>query len=388
MPKFPRVSDTTSTLSTRVFSQLAARAAAKREAGEKVFALSVGDTYRPPFPAARAEAQREKDHPGLHQYAPVQGEPRLLEAIEERLAAIGRPVPRDRIQVMSGATAGLTVVIDTLFDPGDEVILPSPFWPLIRGIIASRGAVPVQVPFYDRLDAIDVEATLEAAVTEKTAAIYVNTPHNPTGVVLDDPVIDAMVRVAERHDLWLLTDEAYQDLWFTETRPRPVWARDDVQHRYVASHTLSKSYGLAGARVGYTHGPESVMSAIRGVQTFATYCAPRPMQHAGAIALREAGDWLEVARSEYAGAGARAAAVLGIPAPRGGTFVLFDATPYFRKGETDAMGFLGRALDAGVLLTPGASCGDAYGAWVRLCFTSVSPSELDEALARLKPVLQ
>lgn len=387
MPKHPRVSDTTTTLSTRVFSQLAARAAAKREAGEPVFALSVGDTYRSPHPSARAEAQREDEHPGLHQYAPVQGIPTLLDAIGARLSAIGRPVPAEHIQVMSGATAGLSVVIGTLFDPGDEVILPSPFWPLIRGIIASRGAVPVQVPFYDRLDAIDVEKTLEAAVTSKTVALYVNTPHNPTGVVLDDPVIDAMVRVCERHDLWLLTDEAYQDLWFTETRPSPVWARDDVQGRYVASHTLSKSYGLAGARIGYTHGSAEVMQAIRGVQTFATYCAPRPMQHAGAMALREAGSWLEEARREYAEAGAKAAAVLGIPAPRGGTFVLFDASRYFRDGEEDAMGFLGRCLDAGVLLTPGASCGQDYASWVRLCFTSVGPKDFDEALERLKSVL-
>ncbi len=352
-----------------------------------MFALSVGDTYRSPHPAARAEAQHEADHPGLHQYAPVRGVPVLLDAIEARLAEVGRAVPRDNIQVMSGATAGLSVVINTLFEPGDEVLLPAPFWPLIRGIIAARGAKPVQVPLYDRLDAIDVEKTLEAAVTDKTAALYVNTPHNPTGVVLDTAVIDAMVRVCKRHDLWLLTDEAYQDLWFDDTRPTPVWARDDVQDRYVASHTLSKSYGLAGARVGYTHGPESVMKAIRGVQTFATYCAPRPMQHAAAVALREAGGWLEEARAEYSAAAAKVASLLGIGKPRGGTFVLFDATPYFREGETDAMGFLGRALDAGVLLTPGASCGADYASWVRLCFTSVSPKDLDEALERLKPIL-
>lgn len=388
MPRHPALSATNETLSSRVFSGLAQKAAAMRADGLTVHALSVGDTYPEPLPVARAENQHTEMFPELHKYAPPTGEPALLDAIAERLALFDQEVPVERIQVVSGATSGLSVVASTLFDPGDEVLLPAPFWPLIRGIIASRGAVPVQVPLFDRLGGLDVEAVLEAAVTPRTCAIYINTPHNPTGVILPTVAIDAMVRVAERHDLWVVTDEAYQDLWFGAEAPEPVWARADLAERYVACHTLSKSYGIAGSRIGYVHGGDEVMRAIRAVQTFQTYCAPKPMQMGAARVLREGAEWLKSRREEYALAGAKTAEVLGQSAPAGGTFLLFDATPYFHAGETDSLGFLDRCLDAGVLMTPGVACGTDYGSWARICFTSVPPDELDDALARISGVIE
>jgi N-succinyldiaminopimelate aminotransferase len=115
------------------------------------------------------------------------------------------------LQVMPGATAGLAVAVAALLAPGDELVLPSPFWPLIRGIVASRGCDPVEVPFFTRLSepGFDPEAALERAVTPRTAAIYLNDPNNPTGRVLPPEVLDAVARVARRHDLWVIADVAY-----------------------------------------------------------------------------------------------------------------------------------------------------------------------------------
>jgi aspartate/methionine/tyrosine aminotransferase len=145
MPRHPDLSPTTRTLSARVYSALLDRARAR---GGRIFPLQVGDTWRDPPACARAEAQRAADHPRLHGYAPVLGEPALLDAIEARLRSRhGEVVARDGLQVMLGATGGLAVVVDTLVDPGDEVIVLAPFWPLIRGMIASRGETAVEVPF-------------------------------------------------------------------------------------------------------------------------------------------------------------------------------------------------------------------------------------------------
>jgi len=387
MPRHPGVSTTTETLSAHVFSRLAKKA---REHRGHVYPLHVGDTCLEPLAAARAEARRTDDHPRLHNYAPVQGEPALLDAVVRRIGARAGEAPsRENVQIVSGATSGLSIVARTILDPGDEVILPSPYWPLIRGIIASRGAVPVEVPFFDRIDdpSFDAEAVVEEAVTERTTALYVNTPQNPTGRILPEHVVDALANVANRHDLWVVCDEAYDELWLTDERPAPVWNRPDLRDRAVATHTLSKSYGLAGARVGYTHGPGEVMRAIRGLQTFQTYCAPRPMQLGAARALDEGDAWLDEARHLYREAGNEAADALGLRRPDGGTFLFFDASPHFRTGE-DLMGFLERCLDAGVLLTPGPSCGRHYGDWARLCFTSVPPGELREALERLRTVVR
>ena len=387
MPKFPHASETALSLSDQVFSRLAAKA--QTIEGE-LYPLHVGDTYRAPIPEARAEAQHHDDHEQLHGYAPVQGIPALVDAIGERLEhSYGVRPDRGSIQVMSGATAGLSVTIHALVDPGDEVLLPAPFWPLIRGIIARRGAVPVQVPLFDRLadPTFDVEKALEAKITSRTTAIYINTPNNPTGVILPPEVIRAMLRVAQKHQLWVFSDEAYEELWFEGERPRPVWTYPEAKDRVITNHTLSKSYGLAGARIGFAHGPNDIMKVIRSSQTFTTYCQARPMQHSAVAALSHGDAWLQEARSLYGEASRLCAEHLGVSPPPGGTFLFFDAAPWLKDSDESSLPFLEKALDYGVLLTPGSACGEAYARWVRLCFTSVPIEKLREALERLRPLL-
>jgi len=153
-------------------------------------------------------------------------------------------------------------------------------------------------------------------------------------------------------------------------------------------HSVSKAYGMAGARVGFVHGPAEAMQAIRGVQTFVTYCAPRPFQLAAACVLDDGQEWIADARALYAQMAQRAADALGVPRPPGGTFVFFDVTRFMREGEPDATGFLERCVEAGVLLTPGQASGKDYPRWARLCFTTVPPAELDEALAKLRTVMR
>jgi N-succinyldiaminopimelate aminotransferase len=225
-------------------------------------------------------------------------------------------------------------------------------------------------------------AAIESAITERTAAIYLNSPHNPTGMQLPAAVVEGIAQLAERHNLWVICDEVYEDVWFGGSAPESIWARPDFAARSVVTHSVSKAYGLAGARVGYTHGPESAMETIRSVQTFYSYCAPRPMQFGAAQALNHGDEWLANMRQTYSRAARACADALKIPEPQGGTFLFFELEPYLRRGET-ATELLERCVDAGVMLTPGNACGSAYGNWARLCFTSVPEQELLEALARL-----
>jgi N-succinyldiaminopimelate aminotransferase len=355
----------------------------------QVYPLHVGDTYLEPLAEAQAEAQRTLEHPRLHNYAPVQGEPELLDAVQRKLARkSGVEVERACIQVMAGATPAMGVIANALLMPGDEVLVPAPFWPLVRGAVKLRGAVCVEVPLFTRLrePGFDPVAELAAHITPRTVALYINTPHNPTGETLSDEVAAGIVALAHAHDLWLLTDEVYEDLWFGAAAPRSIWTLPEARERSIVTHSVSKAYGLAGARVGYTHGPLEIMRVIRGVQTFFTYCAPRPMQLGAARAL-DAGDaWLARARTLYADAARRAATVLGLPAPAGGTFLFFDTRGHRRPGES-AQAFLDRCALAGVTLTPGSAAGKAYADWARLCFTSVPPDALDRALDCLRSVM-
>jgi aspartate/methionine/tyrosine aminotransferase len=125
---------------------------------------------------------------------------------------------------------------------------------------------------------------------------------------------------------------------------------------------------------------------IRGVQTFYSYCAPRPMQFGAALALARGDDWLVEMRALYGKAGRLAAQALEISPPEGGTFLFFDLKPFMRSGE-GLTEILERCLDGGVMLTPGTACGTDYDTWARLCFTAVPEPELEAALVCLRAVL-
>jgi N-succinyldiaminopimelate aminotransferase len=386
MPRFPQTAASAQSLSAGVFGKLVERSGA---APTRLYSLHVGDTYLEPLEIARAEAQRTQAHPRLHNYAPPQGEPELLRAIVgkvERRSGVAL-APSD-VQVMSGATGAIGVICSTLLEAGDELIIPSPFWPLIRGAALTRGAKAVEVPLFSRLDepGFDPVDAIERALTERTCAIYLNTPHNPTGRLLPSHVLAGIAQLAERHGLWIISDDVYEDVWFGSAPPQSLFARSDMAARTIATHSVSKAYGLAGARVGYTHGPREVMDAIRGVQTFYSYCAPRPMQFGAAQALEHGDAWLADMRALYCRAGRAAARALEIPEPLGGTFLFFDLRRFMRPSE-DLNGILQRCLDAGVMLTPGTACGSAFDTWARLCFTSVPEAELHEALGQLRSVL-
>ncbi len=385
MPRFPGHASSAEGLSDRVFGQLAQKAQAR---SERVYPLHVGDTYLDPLPAAQAEAQKSSERPRLHNYAPVQGEPELLDAILQKVRRrSGVALERGCVQVMAGATGGLGVICSALLEPGDELLLPAPFWPLIRGAARLRGARVVEVPLYTRLGepGFDPIGALERAITPRTVAIYLNSPHNPTGAVLPEVVTAGIAQLAARHDLWVLTDEVYEDLWYAQP-PASIWTRPELRERAIVTHSVSKAYGLAGARVGFSHGPAEIMQVIRGVQTFYSYCAPRPMQLGAARALAEGDAWLADARARYAKAARATADALGLPMPEGGTFLFFDARRYLREGES-LMGLLERCLEAGVMLTPGSASGSDFEQWARVCYTSVPQDDLETALERLRAVL-
>jgi len=386
MPRFPQSAASAQSLSDRVFGRLVAKSSSHQG---PLYPLHVGDTYLEPPPRSRAQEQLAEQRERLHNYAPVQGEPALLDAIRHKLARRSKwEVDRDCVQVMSGATAGLGVIATALLEPGDEVIIPAPFWPLIRGIVRARGATAVEVPLFSRLGEADFDpvAAIAAAVTPRTAAIYVNTPHNPSGAMLSEDVLRGIGRLAAKHDLWLISDEVYEDVWFGDAPPVSAFTLPEFQGRTIATHSVSKAYGLAGARIGYTHGPRDIMAVIRGVQTFYTYCAPRPLQFGAANALEYGDAWLADMRQTYARAGRAAGRALRLPEPTGGTFLFFDLARFMAPGENAEL-VLERCVDAGVILTPGSACGKDYENWARLCFTVIPETELREALARLQQAL-
>ncbi len=377
-PGSPRsASAAVSAMPGSVYSPLAERVRALRG---PVHPLNVGDTWREPFEGGRMEDLLGADHPGLHRYCETAGIPPLVDALVERVRdRQGLPCERDEILVSAGATSGLSCTVSALVDPGEEVLILAPFWPLIRGIVQAQRGCAVEVPFYDRIgSAADAVAAIEARLTERSVALYVSTPSNPTGRVLPEPWLEALAELARRHDLWLLSDEVYEDYVYGVPH---VSLRRLAPERTVAFYSFSKAYGTAGNRVGYLVGPAPLIGEAHKVSVHSAYHAPTASQHAALHALEGGAAWVEESRRLYQGAGEDAAKRLGLPAPEGSCFLFVDVRPAL--DERGLLGFLADCLEDGVVLSPGGSSGSDYEGWVRLCYTAVPPEQAATAVQHL-----
>jgi N-succinyldiaminopimelate aminotransferase len=350
-----------------LFSRLAGRL--QTMAGES-YPLHVGDTWHEPADGCRMEDLRIAEHPGMHRYSSPHGLPALLERIvirsEETTGVAATP---ENVLVAAGATGALGATLGATMDPGDEVLVLAPFWPLITGIIKSVGAVPVAVPYIGALDGPDdVAGLLDAYATDRTAAVYLSTPNNPTGKVIPAEQIEAISAWAQARDLWILADEVYEDYVYVGTQR---YARSIAPERTFSVHSFSKAYGMAGNRCGYVVGPAEVMGQLRKVATHTFYSTPTASQIAAARALDGRGAaWVEAVKPGYLAAGTAAAERLGLAAPEGSQFLWVDVAD--RLDERGLMGFLEDCLDHGLLVAPGPSFGP-YPTHVRVCYTAVPP---------------
>lgn len=354
-------------LAGTVYSNLVRRFG--RFEGER-FPLHVGDTWLQPPEGARTEDVHHADHPEVNRYTPVPGWPPLLAALRDRVAArTGVPVVDDAIAVTVGATGGLSLVLGAMVPPGGEVIVLAPAWPLFAGAVRAWGGTSVHVPFVGAVDQPEqVAELLDRHCTDRTVAIYVNTPNNPTGRVVPPALLEALATYGRRHGLWLVSDEVYEDLQFVGTH---AYLRALAPERTVSAWSFSKGFGMAGNRVGYVVGPPEVLAGVRKLAAYVTYCAPHVGQVAALHALGASGEaWVAGARTAYADIGRRAAERLGVAPPEGSTFLFLDLADFV--GDEPTEDFLRRCVDHGILLAPGRVFGP-YDHHVRVCFTAVSP---------------
>jgi aspartate/methionine/tyrosine aminotransferase len=355
----------------------------------KRYPFHIGDNVVAPPAAAHWPAVDAGRLGSPYRYGHPSGEESFRRAIAEKLVREnGLDVGPDHVLPTVGSTHGISCVMQALMDPGDEILLLSPYWPLVRGIAVCSGVVPVDVPFYQALlddpDA-DIAALIAPYVTARTKVLYVISPNNPNGVVLSPAQLDTIAAFAAAHGLWLLADEAYEH--YAYARPHVSLAsRPGCADRTVTAYTFSKSYAMAGARIGYVAGPERVIAAMRKVATHTVYNTAQISQAAGLAALESGRDTIELGRQTYgrhAGIVAERLAGFGHPS-QGGSFAFVDLRAF---GES-AMPVLERAADRGVTLAPGELFGRGYAGYARLCYTATDTETLVEGLDILSEVLR
>ncbi len=266
--------------------------------GEKVWRFEGGEPYMPTPPPIRDAMTRALQR-GETRYAPSSGIPELRTAIVAKVARKnGIPADRDSPIVVNGGMHGLFASFATLVNPGDEVMLLSPYWTPIVDVITYHGGVPVLVSTAAaRRDGLF--RTLEQAVTDKTKVLYWNSPTNPTGDVFSRAEIEEMSRFVFERGLAVISDEAYEDLIYEgESHVSPA-SLPGMEERTISVFTFSKTYSMTGWRAGYVIVPERYRAAMRSVVLYSINGVSTPTQWAALEALSFPDDFLREAREGY-----------------------------------------------------------------------------------------
>lgn len=337
--------------------------------GRTVYRFESGDPSFAPAPhvvAALAEAARA----GKTHYIPNNGIPELRRALAEKVRTTNgiAGARAEDVFVTNGAMHALHVVFGALLTPGDEVIVPDPMWTEVVENIRLAEGVPVGIPLGAEEAFTYAPEAIEAAITPRTVAIFLNTPHNPTGAVLPEEKLRRILEIARAHDLWIVSDEAYEDVVFAPARHVSIaaLAPPEDAERIVTIFSFSKSHAMSGLRVGYVVTPSALLHeripkllrcTINGVNSVAQWAALAAVTGDPAH-LREMRDEYEARRDLMIEA---LSGIDGVrPFTPGGTFfawVELEPSLYERLGVPDADALSGMLAERGI----GSAPGDAFG---------------------------
>lgn len=378
------------------------KAKAMQAAGQEVLNLSVGE---PDFPTPEiiCKAAEEALAQGWTRYTPVAGTPDLRERISLFLKeSKGLDYPAEQIVVSTGAKQSLYNAFSTLIDPGDEVIIPTPCWVSYEAQVELLGGKVVFVPTKseDHFQ-IDPEA-LENAVTPATKMILINSPNNPTGAVYTSEVMEAIAEIVEKHKLWLVCDDIYDQLVYGDAKAiSPLQLVPSLAKRTVMINGFSKAYAMTGWRLGYLAAPKEIVKASIAIQGSLTSGANTIAQRAAIAALSMPSSIVEGMRKTFEG---RLQVILqelnkipGVqcPIPQGAFYVLPDFKAFV--GRTTPSGqIIKNTLELSEYLLQNALVatvpGEAFNfpGHIRFAYANSIPtiqkaiSQVADALARLQ----
>jgi N-succinyldiaminopimelate aminotransferase len=328
-----------------------------------------------------------------NQYPPGPGIPELRSAVAEHQAAwYGlRYDPDTEVLVTAGATEAIAAALLALVNPGDEVIAFEPYYDSYAACIAMAGGVRVPATLRPPTEAIprwhpDLDA-LAASITGRTRVLLLNSPHNPTGMVLDEGELCRLAGLAIAHDLIVITDEVYEHLVF-EGSHIPIATLPGMRDRTVTISSAGKTFSFTGWKIGWVAAAPELLAAVRTAKQFLTYVSGGPFQYAVAEALRLPRDYYTELRESLRArrdllATGLADLGFGVSATEGTYFITTDIRPL---GEQDGLAFC-RALPerCGVVAIPNAVFYDdkqAGAPFVRFTFCK-KPEVLEQALERL-----
>ncbi len=370
---------------------------------ENPYRLDQGDVGFDAPDAVKAGMSRAIAENRTH-YVQTVGIPRLRELIVDKLQNQNK-IPIESVgdvMVTNGGIHGLYVIFHGLLEPGDEVLCADPMWPATRGTIQSAQGVPIDCPLYEsRRWRPDLDE-LESKVTQKTRAILLNSPQNPTGGLLTQADIERIAAIAQEHDLWVISDEAYEDIVFDGERHVSIASLPGMYNRTISVYTFSKSYAMTGLRLGYFAIKDPVIAdRIKKVLYYTCSNTGTVVQWGGVGGLEDAKNQVEAYRVElqarrdlfYEGIRELGSGVLSGEPPKGAFYAFLRIDPAWRPpGNTGSPESLSWALveylikEGRIGCVPGADFGTHGEGYIRLAFGK-NRDELTGALASMKALL-
>ncbi len=340
----------------------------RRDKGDRIIELTIGEPDLPP-PAAVVEAAITSLRAGNTHYSGGRGTDRVLDAIAQKYSSrSGRKITPENVLYFPGAQSALYVAMMGLVEHGDEVIVADPLYATYEGVIRSTGADMVTVALHTakafHLDAND----LEKVITPRSRVLLLNSPHNPTGATLSAEEIAEIVDVCEKHDLWIISDEVYEDMTFGAQFASPFDSQAGSKRTLVVS-SISKSHMLPGFRSGWCVGPADFISRISPLSNMMLFGAQPFLQDATTVAIE--GDFAEC-RAQRDALGERATAAMealdkapGVQmyCPQGGMFMMIDVGATGLDGEAFAWRLL---EEENVAVMPGGSFGEMAKTFIRV----------------------
>lgn len=319
-------------------------------------------------------------------YTPPPGMPALREAIAEKLLRENglRYEPLSEILVTCGAQEAISVIMQTLLDPGDEVLLPDPFYTAYEMAIGLAHGTVVHVPTFAEQDFEVQPAEIAARITPRSRIIVLVSPSNPTGGVISAAALQEIAALAIRHNLIVVSDELYEKVLFDGAEAQSIARLPGMRERTIIINGFSKTYCMTGFRVGYLAGPAALMGALQEPHHIFTICAPTASQHAALAALRGDQGCVEEIVGIF---GTRRRALLdglrgqGIPYPH-------PSGAFFAFGDIRATGmtsadFAVKVLEEeGVLVFPGTQYGACGEGFLRISYLAEVP-DIERAVEKL-----
>lgn len=350
---------------------------------DDVIMLAIGEPDLPVAPhildaGARAWLDDDTD------YTPNAGTPALRAAIVEKLRRENDiVVDLEQVWITVGATQALHQAMTLLLGAGDEILVPDPGYTTFSMSARMLDAVPVPYPLSPENAFVPDAEELERLITDRSRALIVNSPSNPLGSVLPESVLRDLLAFARRHDLWVISDEVYE--YFTYGHPHAALASLDTDDRVFSVFSLSKTYALTGARVGYLVTPRGLAPTMRSVQEAMISCVDAPAQAAAVAAITGDHDHVAAAREHYAGNLDAACALLdarGISylRPTGAFYLWIDMR---HAADGDVAGWAEHfLLTERVAVAPGSAFGRSGEGWIRIC-VAADRADVLEGVRRL-----